>query len=75
MKGSTMPQHNLPPELIFAGALWLTAIFIFILMLIATVVSLRSTDKTGTKSRPGTELKFNSLAARYHPKRKTKNRP
>jgi hypothetical protein len=52
MKGSTMPHHNLPPELIFAGSIWLTAIVIFVIMLIAALASLRSTDKTEAKSRP-----------------------
>ncbi len=70
-----MPHHNLPPELIFAGSIWLTAIFIFVIMVIAAIVSLRSTDKTEAKSRLTTELKFNSVVARFHPKRKTKNRP
>jgi hypothetical protein len=52
MKGPTMPHYNLPPELIFAGSIWLTAIVIFVIMLIAALASLRSTDKTKAKSRP-----------------------
>jgi hypothetical protein len=70
-----MPYHNLPPELIFAGSIWLTAIFIFVIMLIAALASLRSSEKTETKSRPGPELKFSSVVARFHPKTRTKNRP
>jgi len=73
MKGSTMPHHTLPPELILAGSIWLTAIGIFVIMVIATLVSLRSTDKTEAKTKPMTELKFNSVAARFHPKRKIKD--
>jgi hypothetical protein len=46
-----MPHHNLLPELIFAGSIWLIAIFIFVMMLIAAFASLRSTDKTEAKSR------------------------
>ena len=69
-----MPHHNLPPELIFAGSIWLTAIILFVLMLIAALASLRSTDKTKAKPRPGTELKFNSILARIDSKRKTKHR-
>ena len=46
-----MPHHTLLPELIFAGSIWLTAIVIFVIMLIAAFVSLRSTDKTEVKSR------------------------
>jgi len=75
MKGPPMPHHNLLPELIFAGSIWLTAIVIFLMMLIAVFVSLRPTHKTETKSRLGTGLKFNSVIARIHPKRKNKNRP
>jgi hypothetical protein len=51
MKGPSMPHQTLPPELIFAGSIWLTAIVIFVIMLIAVFVSLRSTDKTEVKSR------------------------
>jgi hypothetical protein len=68
-----MPHHNLPPELIFAGSIWLIAIVIFVMMLIAVLVSLRSTEKTEAKSRPGTELKFNAVLARFHPKGTAKN--
>jgi hypothetical protein len=64
MKGPTMPHHNLPPELIFAGSIWLTAIVIFLIMLIAVFVSLRSPDKTEAKS----------VDASFHSKRKTKDR-
>ena len=46
-----MPHYNLPPELIFAGSIWLIAILIFVIMLIAAFASLRSTDKTEAKSR------------------------
>jgi len=67
--------HHLPPELIVAGALWLTAIFIFLIMLIATLASLRSTGKTEAKPRPKTALKFSSAVARFSSKRKIKNRP
>jgi hypothetical protein len=74
MKGPTMPHHNLSPEIIFAGAIWLTAIFIFVMMLIAVFASLRATDKTEAKSRPETELKFNPRIVRLNSKRKTKNR-
>ena len=66
--------HSLPPELIFAGALWLTAIFIFLIMLIATFASLRSNRKTEAKPKPRTELKFSSVVARFSSKRKIKNR-
>jgi hypothetical protein len=45
-----MPHYNLPPELIFAGSIWLIAILIFVIMLIAALASLRSTDKTEAKS-------------------------
>ena len=74
MKGPTMPHHNLSPELIYAGAIWLTAIFIFVMMLIAVFASFRAADKTEAKSRLETKLKFNPRIVRYHPKRKTKNR-
>jgi hypothetical protein len=70
-----MPHYNLPLELIFAGSIWLTAILIFVIMLIAGFASLRPKDKTEAKSRPGTELKFKSARARFDLKRKTKNRP
>ena len=70
-----MPHYNLPPELILAGSMWLTAILIFVFMLIAALASLRSTDKTQPKPRPGTELKFNSVIARIYSNRKTRNRP
>jgi hypothetical protein len=46
-----MPHNNLPPELIFAGSIWLIAMLIFAIMLIAALASLRSTDKTEAKSR------------------------
>jgi hypothetical protein len=69
-----MPHHNLPPELILAGSIWLTAIFIFMIMLIAALASLRSADKTETKPRPVTELKVNSVLPRLVSKRKTKER-
>jgi len=46
-----MPHHNLLPELIFAGSIWLIAMFIFVMMLIAAFASLRSTAKTEAKSR------------------------
>jgi hypothetical protein len=46
-----MPHHNLPPELIFAGSIWLIAMIIFVIMLIAVFASLRSTDKTEAKTR------------------------
>jgi len=62
-----MPHHNLPPELIFAGSIWLTAIVIFAIMLIAVLVSLRSTNKTEAKSK--------SVDASFRPKSKTKDRP
>jgi hypothetical protein len=68
-----MPHHNLPPELIFAGSIWLIALVIFVIMLIAVLASLRSTEKTEAKSRLRTELKFNSVVARFHPKGKAKN--
>ena len=70
-----MPHHNLPPELILAGSMWLTAILIFVFMLIAALVSLRSADKAQPKPRPGAELKFNSVIARIYSKRKIRNRP
>jgi hypothetical protein len=70
-----MPHQDLSPELIFAASIWLTAIFIFVIMLITAFASLRSTDKTEAKSRSGTELKFNSIIARFQLKRKPKNRP
>ncbi len=72
-----MPHYNLPLELILAGSIWLTAILLFFIMLIATIGSLRSTDKTEGKLRPGTErkLKFNAILARFQTKSKTKNRP
>lgn len=69
-----MPHHSLPPELILAGSIWLTAIFIFVMMLIAALASLRSADKTETKPRPVTELKVNSILPGLDPKRKTKDR-
>jgi hypothetical protein len=62
-----MPHHNLPPELIFAGSIWLTAMVIFLIMLIAVFVSLRASDKTEAKSK--------SVDASFHSKRKTKDRP
>jgi hypothetical protein len=68
-------SHHLPPELIFAGALWLTAIILFLIMLIATLASLRSTGKTEVKSTPKTELKFSSVVERFSSKGKIKNRP
>jgi len=70
-----MPHHNLPPELILAGSMWLTAILIFVFMLIAALASLRSIDKTEVKPRPETELKYNSVMARIYSKRKIRNRP
>jgi len=70
-----MPHHNLPPELILAGSMWLTAILIFVFMLIAALASLRSIDKTEVKPRPETELKYNSVMARVYSKRKIRNRP
>lgn len=66
--------HHLPPEIIFAGALWLTALFVFLIMLVATFASLRSTGKTEAKLRPRIELKFNSVVARFSSKSKIKNR-
>jgi hypothetical protein len=75
MKGPPMPHHTLPLELILAGSMWLTAILIFVIMLIATIASLRSTEKIKAKSRPGIELKFNSAVARIHSRRKTENQP
>ena len=51
MKGPTMPHHNLPPELLLAGSIWLTAIGIFVIMAISAVVSLRSSDKREAQSR------------------------
>ena len=73
MKELTMPHHNLYPEIIFAGAIWLMAILIFVFMLIATFASLRSKDNTGIKSRPETKFKFGSVVAgftKFIPKRK-----
>ena len=72
-----MPHPNLPLEFILAGSIWLTAILLFFIMLIATFASLHSTDKTGGKLRLGTErkLKFSSIRARFQTKSKTKNRP
>jgi hypothetical protein len=70
-----MSHYNLSPELIFAGAIWLTAIFLFVMMLVAVFASLRSTDKTEAESRPGTKFKFNPRIVRLPPKRKIKNRP
>jgi len=75
MKGPIMPHQNLPPELILAGSMWLTAILIFVFMLIAAIASLRSTDKIQAKPRPATDLKFNSVIARIYSKGKTRNRP
>jgi hypothetical protein len=62
-----MPHHNLTPELILAGSIWLTAIVIFSIMLIAALVSLRSSDKT--------EAKPKSVDVSLQPKRKNKDRP
>jgi hypothetical protein len=67
MKGPNMPHHNLPLELIFAGSIWLTAIVIFSIMLIAALVSLRSSAKT--------EAKPKSVDVSLQPKRKNKDRP
>jgi hypothetical protein len=72
MKESTMPYHTIPLELIFAGSIWLTAIFIFVVMLIAALASLRSTEKTEVKTKPVTERTSNSVAARVDSKRKIK---
>jgi len=69
-----MPPHNLPLEFILAGSIWLTAIVIFVIMLIATIASLRSTAKTRAKSSPETDLKFNSVTTTSQPKRKPGNR-
>ena len=67
-----MPYHTIPLELIFAGSIWLTAIFIFVVMLIAALASLRSTEKTEVKTKPVTERTSNSVAARVDSKRKIK---
>jgi hypothetical protein len=70
-----MPHHNLSPEIVVAGAIWLTAILIFFLMLIATFASLRSDTRTEPKPVAKTEEQFSSVAerfARFFPKRKNK---
>ena len=45
-----MPHHNLLPELIFAVSIWLMAIFLFVIMLIAALASLLSAEKTEAES-------------------------
>jgi hypothetical protein len=74
-EGTYMPHHNLSPEIVVAGAIWLIAILIFFIMLIATFASLRSDNRTERKPVAQTEAQFSSVAerfARFFPKRKTK---
>ncbi len=54
-----MSHNNLSPEIIFAAAIWLTAILIFVLMVIATFVSLISENRTKTK------IQFSRVVARF----------
>ena len=65
MKGIAMPQNNLSPALMFAAAIWLTAIFIFVLMVIATLVSLISESRTEAKSRSKMQIKFAIVVTRF----------
>ena len=69
-----MPQQ-FPTELIFAGSLWLAAIILFMIMLIATLVSLRSSGKPKGKLHSDTEPKLTSVVAKSGSKRKFKHRP
>jgi hypothetical protein len=64
-----MPYHNLPPEFILAGTIWLTAIFIFVIMLIATVASLGSKDQTETGPKLSSVV---TRLTKLFPKRKTR---
>ena len=62
-----MPYH-LPLELIFAGSLWLSAIIIFMIMLVATLASLRSSEK------PDTKPEISSVTAKPNSRRRPRNR-
>jgi|KBSSwiStaDraftv2_1062776.scaffolds.fasta_scaffold543415_1 hypothetical protein len=63
-----MSHHNMPLEFIVAGAIWLTAIFMFVVMLIATFAALRSEDQTETAPKPSS---FITRFATLFLKRKT----
>jgi hypothetical protein len=72
-KGLVMPHQNLYPEFIFAVAIWLIAISIFVFMLFAAFASLLSKFRSEIKSR--LESQFSSAAAivtNFFPKKKTK---
>jgi hypothetical protein len=46
-----MPHQNLSSELLLSGSILLTAIGIFVIMVISAVVSLRSSHKREAESR------------------------
>jgi len=62
-----MPNH-LPLELIFAGSLWLSAIIIFMIMLVAALASLRSSEK------PDTKPDISAVVVKPNSRKKPKNR-
>ena len=60
-----MPHQNLSPEFMFAIAIWLMAIFIFVMMLFAAFVSFLSKHRTEIKVRLEAQLKFSSMMERF----------
>ena len=59
-----MPHQNLQPEVILAIAIWLIPIFIFVIMLSATLVSLIAENKIEAKSTPKTAPQFAGVLAK-----------
>jgi len=71
-----MPPQNIYPEFIFAVAIWLTAIFIFVVMLFAMFASHVTKYGTQIKSRLESRLKFSLMIAIFTnclPKKKSKS--
>jgi hypothetical protein len=60
-----MPHQNLYPEFIFAIAIWLMAIFIFVIMLFAVFASFLAKYRNKIRARLKTHLNFSSVGARF----------
>jgi hypothetical protein len=68
-----MPHQNLSPEFILAVAIWLMAIFLFVIMLFAAFASLLSKYRLKIRSRLESQIRLAiAIFTNFLPKKKTK---